>query len=197
MLFVCDHYRFYELKDKVKSSAYLAASMIQQIGNTKSDKQLKKNELVRITYASCLNFFHTNSMFKPWPLGIYYRVNYYYVKRINQDSYQYQHCNSSTGNTTEVNNNLFNRMNINVNSIDTKTLNDVEKIHQDLICNKDGDERLLIQAFYNATALTNFTKSKLGLFIMEPKFGEFGDNGNFVYKLIIIPKPGLFPVKNE
>ena len=39
LFFLCDHYRFYELKNKVKSSAYLAASMVQQITNNRTNKQ--------------------------------------------------------------------------------------------------------------------------------------------------------------
>ena len=76
LLFVNDHYRFYELRNKIKSSAYLAASMLQQLGNTRTDKQLTSSNLSRISYVSCLNFFHTNTMFKPWSLGIYYVVSF-------------------------------------------------------------------------------------------------------------------------
>ena len=63
LLFVHDHYRFYELKSKLKSSAYLVASMIQQLSNTRSDKQLTSTDLAHIVYASCLNLFHSNSVF--------------------------------------------------------------------------------------------------------------------------------------
>ncbi|MBQ7674714.1 MAG: hypothetical protein IJT36_09465, partial [Alphaproteobacteria bacterium] len=69
LFFLCDHYRFYELKNKLKSSAYLAASMVQHISNTRTDKQLTVNDLARISYASCLNLFHTNTMFNPWPFS--------------------------------------------------------------------------------------------------------------------------------
>lgn len=70
--------------------------MVQQLGNSKSDKTLTKNDLARVAYASGLNFFHTNTMFNPWPFGIYYAVNYVWVKRINSNSYQFQHCYVTT-----------------------------------------------------------------------------------------------------
>ena len=79
------------MQNKLKSSAYLAASMLQQIGNTKTDKQLTKKDFANIAYASCLNFFHANSMFSPWPFGLYYSVSYEWVKRVNSKSYQFQH----------------------------------------------------------------------------------------------------------
>ncbi|MBQ7673933.1 MAG: hypothetical protein IJT36_05345 [Alphaproteobacteria bacterium] len=65
ILFACDHYHIHELQNKLKAPAYLAASIVQ-IANTRTDKQLTLNDLVRITYASCLNLFHTNTMFTPW-----------------------------------------------------------------------------------------------------------------------------------
>lgn len=195
LFFVSDHYRFYELKNKIKSSAYLMASMLQQLGNTKTDKQLTMSDLGRVAYASCLNLFHTHSMFKPWPLGIYYHVSYHYVKRIGADDYTYQHLGASTGDTTEVQSEFKNCMDMNWNTEQkNKTQSYVEAIHPDLVCQNNGEERVLIRCYYNTSALTNFTKSKLGLYILEPKFGE---KGNFKYDIIIVPKPGLFPAKNE
>lgn len=194
LFFVSDYYRFYELKNKIKSSAYLMASMLQQLGNTKTDKQITINDLGRISYASCLNLFHTHSMFKDWPMGIYYCVAYYYVKRIGADNYTYQYLWISTGNKAEIKSDFKDYINMTYRAEQTKkTQSYVEAIHSDLVCQNNGDERVLIRCYYNISTSTNFTKSKLGLYILEPKFGE---KGNFKYDLVIVPKPGLFPVKN-
>lgn len=196
MLFVCDHYRFYELKDKIKSSAYLAASIIQQVNNTKTDKQLTIKDLARITYASYLNFFHTNTMFNPWPFGIYFSMDYHFVKRINKDSYQYQlrYDTSGTGNSP-------NNTNMAIENMRTISLSLVKKLHPDLVCDKDGDEKLLLECCYKI--MTNFSKTKLGFKILEPistppRHGPdsyWGGGVLFLYDLVIMPKPGLFPAK--
>ena len=160
--------------------------MIQQLKNTKTDKQFTQNDLARVAYASCLNFFHTNSMFNPWSLGIYYALDYTYVKRLSADSYQYQagYATMSKGTSPST-------MNKSCGQLLTKTQNEVQAFHQDLICDNDGEERLLIVCYYRKTG--SFTKSKLGFFLLNPKIEFY----NFVYKLVITPKPGLFPGKHE
>ena len=70
--------------------------MLQQLKNTKTDKQLTKFDLANVSYSSCLNFFHTNSMFPPCPFGIYYALVCHYVKRINSNCYKYQLCYATT-----------------------------------------------------------------------------------------------------
>ena len=164
--------------------------MVQQISNVRTNKQLTQNDLARITYASCLNLFSNLSMFNPWPLKIYYLAHYHYVKRINNNSYQYQLCAFTTGLKFPIT--LLIAMGRDCQSIQTKTLTQIQNIHSDLVCNKDGDERLLIKCWYKL--IMGSYKSKLGFFLLKPKFG---DNGNFVYQLVITPKPGLFPGKNE
>ena len=188
LFFVNDHFRFYELKNKIKTSAYLAASMLQQLKNTKANKQLTKQDLAKITYASCLNLFHTNSMFYPWSLGILYRVNFYHVKREAQNNYNYFFCSIDTGNGGI---NFGNGMYISPFVYRNYTQTQVEAIHADLICNKNGDERLLIECCY---VQVGFFKSKLGFFIIEPKENK---NLNILmkYKLVIVPKPRLFSEK--
>lgn len=187
LLFVSDHYRFYELKNKIRTSAYLLGSIIQQIANTRTNKQLTKADLNRATFASCLNFFHTKSMFYPWPFGIYYVARFHYVKRESDNNYKYNYWECSIGsNAKSVDAWMWNSKLTSAN----KSSNEIEAIHPDLICYKNGEERLLITCFYGATKNTNFTKSKLGLFLLEPKFNL---DGNFVYKFVITPKPGLFP----
>ena len=191
LFFVSDHYRFYELKNKLKSSAYLAASLIQQISNTRTDKQLTKKDIGRIAYASCLNFFHTNSMFSPYSFGICYIAHLYYVKRVNSNTYQYQKSFGATDAGTTPDTLGW------TGSVSTKTLAQVEEIDKDLICGKDGDERVLIECCYRKAANT-FNKNMLGLFILDPSTNRSIDgytNNVFINRLIITPKPGLFPVK--
>lgn len=178
------------MRDKIKTSTYLAASIIQQISNTKSDKQIKRTDLRKILYASCLNFFHTNSIFNPWPLGLYALINYYYVKRIDSDNYQLQTSyNSTSGGTspTTVSGSCYS---VSANN----THSEISAIHPDLVCSKDGEERLLIR--YTYVAAKNTTQSKLGFFILN-----IGSKDAwkylFSYDLVITPKPGLFPAKNN
>ena len=193
LFFVNDHFRFYELKNKIKTSTYLAASMIQQIGNTRTDKRLTKKDIARITHASGLNFFHTNTMYNPWPFGIYYLIDCFYVKRINSNNYQYQEVWGSTTSAKTLNDMGS------ATSVTTKTLAQVEAMCPDLICDKDGDERVLIEGNYRSKVadVSKFDKSKLGFFLLKPKNTKGTDGSTrplFLYKLVIVPKPGLFPV---
>ena len=155
LFFVADHYRFYELKNKLKSSAYIAASLIQQIGNKRTDKHLTKADLQRISYASCLNLFHTNSMFNPWPLGIYYALFTHYVKRVSNDSYQYQQSYATMSSGIAPNNSMC----CGCNSY-TKSLSQIQAISSDLVCDKDGEERVIIACHYRKAS--NFKKINWG-----------------------------------
>ena len=195
LFFINDHYRFYELQNKVKSSAYLVASIIQQIGNTRTDKQLTKYDFGRIAYASGLNFFHTGAMFTPYPFGIYYAVCFFWVKRINENSYQYQksHGTTSSAGTSPA------EINQNCSRLQTKTKKEITEMHHDLICDNDGDEKLLIEVSYRKNS-RYYNRNKLGFFILEPKIQSSLDginNSFFKCILIITPKPGLFPAKVE
>ncbi len=193
LFFVCDHYRFYELKNKLKSSAYLAASMVQQLTNTRIDKQLTVNDLRRITYACCLNLFHTNAMFDPYPLGIYFSIGFNYVKKLNNGNYLFQNCWSTTYGTSP---NTMDKYFAETREI---SKDEVRSISPDLICDTIGEERLQIAASYKSAYAT--VKNKLGLFILEPKHKGGWASGQhaylFEYSPVITPKPGLFPVKNE
>ena len=188
LFFVNDHYRFYELKSKVRTSTYLAASMIQHVTNKRTDKQLTMSDLARITYASCLNLFHTNSMFYPNPLGLYLLTRYHYVKRINQNSYQLHKCYCATSRHS------IKDMDKNFGALQTVTAADVEAIHPDLICSNDGEERVYICSVYKKAY--DSIKSKLGFLLLEPKTeNNSGAHGVcFQYGIVITPKPGLFPV---
>ncbi|MBQ7673940.1 MAG: hypothetical protein IJT36_05385 [Alphaproteobacteria bacterium] len=161
--------------------------MVQQLKNTKADKQLTTKDLAIIAYASCLNLFHTNSMFSPHPLGISFTIDYDWVKRINSGSYQHERY----WGTTEKNCSSIETLGKGTNGLTTYTQEKVKTLHPDLICDNDGDERLLIQCYYRQES--GFSKSKLGLFLLNPKFGTY----DFGYKLVIVPKPGLFPAKRS
>ena len=186
LFFLCDHYRFFELRDKLKASAYLVASMVQQITNTRVDKQINRKDLNRIAYASCLNLFHTRSMFNPWPFGVYPTVTFTFVKRQNSNQYSYyRFYHSTAAGRSTTDSGMYSIWDTYTSS--NKTQNEIAAIHTDLICNKDGDERLLINAAFGATALTKYSKEKLGFFIFNPKVSDFS------YKVVITPKPGIFP----
>ena len=171
--------------------------MIQQITNTRANKQLTANDLKHIAYASCLNLFHANTMFKPCPFGIRPGARIYYVKRVSENKYEYQFVNAHTEITLK--NKPFSTDGY--RSIETKTPSQLQELHPDLVCNKDGEERILIVYFYYPS---NFDKFKLGFFLLSPKLTELlnmsFDNkivGNFVSSLVITPKTGLFPVKKK
>ena len=168
--------------------------MIQQLRNKKSDKQLTSKDFGRIAYASCLNFFHNNTMCSPWPFGVYYNIDFYWVQRINSNKYQYQQCWCSTFSWTSLG-----QINGVCGSISEKNLNQIKAIHPDLECTKDGDERVLIDYSYRRRYNADkFNKSQLGFFILNPKVIKGTDGINrvlFGYKLVITPKPGLFPGK--
>ena len=168
--------------------------MLQHITNNRLDKQLTKRDFANIGYASCLNFFHTNTMFTPWPFGVYYVFACYWVKRVSSDSYQWQHCFGTTDPGTSPAS-----MHQNCRSIVTKSLSQIESTHPDLVCSKDGDERVLIEVIYRRAS--GFDKKKLGFFFLESKASKPAVDGYsaniFIYHLVITPKPGLFPAKNS
>ena len=191
LFFAYDHYHFYELKSKIKASTYLAASMIQQLSNTKENKQLTKDDIGQITHASCLNFFHTASMFYPWPLGVFYSVDLYYVKKLSNDKYLYQHSYGSGQSGDSLS--TIERC---VESTQTFDPQQVKAIHNDLICNNEGDERILVTCCYRKA--NSFNKSKLGFFMINPTSTDKMDRVGtiFIYETVITPKPGLL-LKSE
>ena len=190
-----DHFRFYELREKIKSSTYFISSMLQNISNTRSEKQLTYSDMRRIVYISCFNLFHTKAMFSPYPFGIFYIVHFHYVKRVNNNEYIYNKFIAHTGRGGSVP--MVSGMTGYLAKNETKMLSEIRELHPDLVCNKDEEERLLIISAYGATQYTRFNKSKLGFLIFEPNFATDTSLGNFFYKLVITLKPGLFPLKNE
>ncbi len=120
--------------------------MIQQIKNNKTDKQLTQNDLKRITYASCLNLFHSNTMFSE-SFGVTPVVEYYYTKRLATNNYQYQKSWMAT-NFRGDSSNFLNLVYYGVGSIQTKTMAQIEALNPDLLSDTDGTERLFIKYHY-------------------------------------------------
>ena len=173
--------------------------MLQQISNNRTNKQITIKDIRNISYASCLNFFHTTTMFDQYPFGIYYVAHFYYVKRISSDSYQYQKSYGATDHSTSLEN-MKNIVAGSGDGVSTIRSAQVEAMHPDLICQNDDEERVLIDCNYGKVnwGSEQFNKSKLGFFILNPSNVKSVDgrtNNAFVYQLVITPKPGLFPVK--
>ena len=188
LFFVNDHYRFYELKDKIRSSAYLMASMIQQISNTRSNKQISDQDITHIAYASHLNLFGTSPLF-----GITMKVCLFYVKKVGNDSYQYQASAMGSENIVDINR-TTRTQNYSAMIAKCPSLN-----HPDMLIENIGDEKLLIECLYYKSS--SYSKNKLGFFIISPKFGGMSRyssyRGNFAYRIVITPKPGLFPIVSD
>lgn len=196
LFFVNDHYRFYELKNKIKSSTYFIASMIQQIGNNRANKQLTMADIKRIAFAGTLNLFHSNSMFYPWPLGVQPMVYCQYIKRISKNEYKWQGFFVNAIDTSMSPDTLGGMPH---NGYPNKSLTEIADIHPDLVCYNDGEERLLVNVWLNRIRPANISNSELGFFFLQPTWGtnwyRVDDKGNFSHALVITPKPGLFPVK--
>ena len=124
-------------------------------------KKLTIKDFANIAYTSCLNFFHTNSMLSPWQFGVHYALACYWVKRINNNSYQLQHCYGTTIGISQA------EINQESKNIETKTLSQIEAAHPDLVCSKDEDEQVLIEVIYRKDS--GFDKKKIGFFILESK----------------------------
>ncbi|MBR1734065.1 MAG: hypothetical protein IJ730_01225 [Alphaproteobacteria bacterium] len=187
LFFASDHYRFYELRNKVQTSVYLMASLLQNLTNTSEDKYLDITDIRRIAFASCLNFFHTTSMFSPWRFGLSWYGTITYVKRTGPSKYQAYKFEFDTGVNTSTT----------VNGIScVKTVisvNDPSTLNKDMVLDNVNDEKVLIEASYKPKPTedgqgtdTRFHKAKLGLYILNAK------DGNFRSRIVITPKPGLF-----
>ena len=89
-------------------------------------------------------------------------------------------------------------MYLNCGSVDTKTMAQIEAVNSDLLCNADGDERVLVTTHYRKAS--KYNKKKLGFFILEPHaiVSAGGSTNNLsIHELVITPKPGIFPARNE
>ena len=168
--------------------------MIQQVANTRTTKALTLKDIINVSYASCLNFFHTNTMFSPWKFNVFPVAYYFWVKRIDSSNYQYQSCYASGyyGKTPAG-------MNQHFDTVKTKKISDIQAMHPDLICDKDGDERVCIEYVYRFPP-SPYDPKKLGFIIMRPSRSAKSiagtDRSIFRYTIVITPKPGLFPIAN-
>ena len=165
----------------------MLASMVQHISNSRVSKQLKATDIVEMAYACCFNLFHTDTQFKPWPFGVYVVTDWSYVKRINNSNYQSQFCWTSTYLGSPPN-----AIDRSIGSVETYS-----SVDSDLMGSKDGDEHLKLTVHYR---MIDFDKSKLGFFFLNPKFTRiYGTTLDDIFSsnIVITPKPGLFPIKNE
>ncbi|MBQ7674398.1 MAG: hypothetical protein IJT36_07820, partial [Alphaproteobacteria bacterium] len=135
------------------------------------------------------NLFHTNTMFNPWPFSIFFAIDFDYVKRVSENEYYYER-NWGTTDSGDSPQNMFRGKDTHNTSNVKYTKSQVASIYPNLICNKDGEEKLLISCYYR-NAPTGVDNSKLGFFILNPKIDWY----SFSYKILITPKPGLFPTK--
>lgn len=129
-------------------------------------------------------------MFSPHPFGIYYVTHFYYVKRVDSNTYQFQNNYGTSYSATSPS-----KMG-NAGDTETKALAQIEEIDKGLICDRNGEERVLIECYLRKQQ--TFNKQKLGLFVLDPPTKRTIDgmsNNFFVYRFVIIPKPGLFPVR--
>ena len=88
---------------------------------------------------------------------------------MSKGNYQYQHNFITTGKGGKPH--PVNTMFCSIDSVEAKTSAQVEEIHQDLVCYNSGEERLFIKCWYaySSTILYPYNKSKLLLFLLEPK----------------------------
>ena len=172
--------------------------MVQQIGNTKENKQITLNNIARIAYTSGLNFFiNPEEIFYPFLRGIYYTLIGYYVKRISSNSYYIQsyYSTSSLGK-------YWNNSRKGCSQITSKSSTEIKTVDKNLLCDKDEDEKVVLEYSYRRInrSDTPYNKHKLGLFLIDPPIRTSIDklsNDFFNYRIVFTPKPGLFPVINE
>ena len=163
--------------------------MVQQLTNNRSDKRLTTKDLARITFASCLNLFHTNTMFNPWPFGIFFAIDYDWLKKLDGNNYQWNETWATTQQGTSPDTMYTGTSNTKVTLDRLITVYPALKsVQSELVCYNEGEEKLIISCYFRPK---NFNKSKIGLFLINLVFG----NKDFGYHLVITPKPGLFPIE--
>lgn len=132
-------------------------------------------------------------MFNPWPLGIAYIMAMVYVKRLSSNNYQVQVALSHTFDGRSPSKMLcISALKDNISQAMVRTAN------PDLVCNNDGEEKLLIRCEYSKKDI-----KKLGFLIMKPKdyivrYCHSIQTSSIIFddnKVVITPKPGLFPAK--
>lgn len=179
LFLILNHYRFYELKSKIKSSAFLAASMIQNITNTRSSKALTKADLRQITFASSLNIFLNNSVFTG-DRGATYRLTIKYGKRTSS-GYEGITITCSTANASKVSTITYSGV--------TSTSN-----NSGITLPYEGDEGMSVTAELIPTSST-YDNTKLGFFNFRIKAFANASmpvlSKNFKYEVKLTPKPDI------
>lgn len=153
LFFACDHYRFFELRNKVRTSSFLLASMLQNYGNVKNTKELTIDSMKSLIVVSAYNFFHTGSMFYPYPFGLSWAGTISYVKKLSADSYYLQQYNLDTniGDTDSRNlPRLADRITCTRSS--GKNINTIQllDISEDLAIDKVNGEKIVIDVAFKA-----------------------------------------------
>jgi hypothetical protein len=183
---------------QVEFGACIAINMIQNITSTRENKRLTLKDLSNITRTSSLNFFPGISMFSPFPLGVRPYTWYYYIKRENGTNYLWawraRPDNGGLGTSYEC---VEYNKNSSVNA---------SNINPKLVCNNNGDEKVLVRYFYTAMDISDYM-AKLAFRFLKPKvpsswycdtisFNTWkGNNNVFTCDLTFTPKPGLFPLQ--
>lgn len=188
LFLVSDHYRFHELRNKLKNSTYLIASMLQNITNTRRDKHIQIKDLKQIAFSSCLNFFHTDSMFNPWPFGLSWYVKMIYVKKTGNSEYKAFQFEIDTGET-----NYKTIDEISCVCSELTNLTDPTTIDKEMVFYNVNDEKLFINVAFKSKDTSRevgiFNKSRLGLYMLSIQ------NDTFTHNFVYTPKPGLFNCK--
>lgn len=168
-----DHYRFYELKSKIRSAAYLAASMVQNISNCRESQKLTQADFKNICRACSLVIANKenwgNSLF-----ALKMQVNYL-KKSSSTENKGYKFCVS----TTRCSGSSFGEY----EPADTT----------DITIDNVGDEIVKIRAFlYPASGSSGGSFKQMNFQLMSPEVkGNENAKNPFEYTVTFTPKPGI------
>lgn len=190
LYYASDVPRYSRYKSQMKNSAYMAASMIQNISQDRNNKTISKKDLKIIGISSFLNHFNGLQQFIPFQT--YYGLTFLlYVKGLpdgkasviwmwdSNTPTQPPTTSSSTSHTT-------------VNTYSSSTLNvkknvDPHEIHKDLII-KEGEVKIILQQTINY----GFSDKKIGFYLLTPTGSGYSQKCYFHTTIIFSPRPGLF-----
>lgn len=180
LFLILNHYRFYEIKSKIKSSAFLAASMIQNVTNTRTDKTLTKNDFRQITFASSLNLFLNDTVFTG-SRGTTYRLTIKYGKR-TASGYEGLTIVCNTANANKVSSIAYSGASSTTNN-------------SGISLASEGDEGMSVTAELIPAGSTSYNPTKMGFFNF--KINSFVNasmpaiRSNFKYEVKLTPKPDI------
>lgn len=179
--FIVNHYNFYDLKSRIKSSSYLATSIMQNLTNSRADKKLTKADIRRIAFASSLNIFVNDSVFTG-DRGINYKLTIKYGKK-TASGFEGITIICNTTNKTNPNSIAY--------SGTSSSSND-----SGVALSAVGDEAMTVTAeLIPASSAATYDTSKMGF--KNLTIGLLGASmvanirGNFKYQVQITPKPGI------